>query len=764
MIVLLGNFTLIGAERLDSSWKVQVNAQSVTVNADGSYVIPNISAADQFGRNGPGSPPDFLSDDFLRVVGLSVRQGLTKYAFSERFQIRRGETFTIESMTITTNPPPFPERLRITIDHPTLTALGQTTQLHVFGRLADGSETDVTPRTSWTVYRTSNPNVATVGPDGMVTARGTGVAFLTAINEGATAVARVLVSLGDPGTVVEGFVRDTNGVAVAGAIVSIVGQGISVMTDANGFYSVSNVLTSLGDISVRVTAGNLTASTPRIPAVPGGITDAGISVLEPAQNEGKEFIVVFQPNFDNTGVALSLFISSDQQTAGTVEIEGIGFTTDFSVSPGVVTTVVIPTQAIMTGSDVIANRGIHITADRPVSVYGLNRKQFTTDAFTALPVETFGTRYRVMAHSDLGGANNRSQFAVVAEEENTTVTIVPTASTTGHPVGQAFTVSLNRFEVYQLRTGTSAADLTGTLIVSDKPVGLFSGHSCANLPTSGTGFCDHLCEQIPPTDTWGQRVLTLPLATRLNGDTFRIVADEPGTMVTIAGPVPETFTLAAGQFVQRILRGNNEITANKGILVAQFSNGGSYDGVVSDPFMMLVPPAEQFLRRYTFSTPASGFRTNLVNMVAPAADALSGLVLLDGVPIASNRFTIIAASGFACAKIPLTLGSHTISGPQPLGIYVYGFDADDSYGYPGGMALRRRQTVAQTLLALQCMEDGRVEVTLFGEQSKSYVIEASSDLLNWQPISTNTMSNIPCTVMDPAAQSLPTRFYRAVAQ
>ncbi|HZC03371.1 MAG TPA: hypothetical protein VE844_19065 [Gammaproteobacteria bacterium] len=43
---------------------------------------------------------------------------------------------------------------------------------------------------------------------------------------------------------------------------------------------------------------------------------------------------------------------------------------------------------------------------------------------------------------------------------------------------------------------------------------------------------------------------------------------------------------------------------------------------------MLIPPFEQSLASYTVTTPASGFSTNFINIVAPAAAV--GAITLDG--------------------------------------------------------------------------------------------------------------------------------------
>ena len=50
---------------LDETWTVTVNGQSVNVDPNGFFKIPNIPATDQFGAGGPGTAPDFLSDEFF---------------------------------------------------------------------------------------------------------------------------------------------------------------------------------------------------------------------------------------------------------------------------------------------------------------------------------------------------------------------------------------------------------------------------------------------------------------------------------------------------------------------------------------------------------------------------------------------------------------------------------------------------------------------------------------------------------------------------
>jgi hypothetical protein len=264
---------------LDETWTLSVAGQTVQVNPDGSFVISNIAAPDQFGPGGPGTRPDFLSDDFLRLIGFSTVDGVTRYVFSEPFQIQQGEPFVITELTFTLTPPPFPESIRVVPEIPTLTEIGETTQLTVTGTLIDGSQMDLTPRTSWTTYRTSNPDIATVDPDGLVTAVNEGMVFLAAMNEAATSVAQVDISLGDSLTTVTGYVLDENGQPAVGITVTLIGVAGSAVTDAEGRFSISGVATSFGipGAIARTTGADPVfglANSPTI--VAGGFTDAGI--------------------------------------------------------------------------------------------------------------------------------------------------------------------------------------------------------------------------------------------------------------------------------------------------------------------------------------------------------------------------------------------------------------------------------------------------------------------------------------------------------
>ena len=119
---------------------------------------------------------------------------------------------------------------------------------------------------------------------------------------------------------------------------------------------------------------------------------------------------------------------------------------------------------------------------------------------------------------------------IVGSESDTEITVTLPEAVRVREGGVSYNISLNALEVYQLQASSSLQDVTGAVITSTKPVSVFSGHQCDFVP-AGITACVHLIEQLIPTNSWGREFFTLPLQTRQNGDTFRILADQDDTLV-----------------------------------------------------------------------------------------------------------------------------------------------------------------------------------------------------------------------------------------
>ena len=331
----------------------------------------------------------------------------------------------------------------------------------------------------------------------------------------------------------------------------------------------------------------------------------------------------------------------------------------------------------------VETNGIHITASRPVAVYALDYDPTASAAFTAYPTPLLGTNYCLMAYpgfrSDLP-----SEFSIVATEDNTTVRIAPAA--TADLVGgyaNAYYLSLNQGQTYQNASLNGGADVTGTWIVSDKPIGVFAGDGLAFVPDLNTWAGNPLVQEQLPVEQWGMQALSMGFAGRTKGDTYRILAANDNTVVRTNGVVAGTNQ--AGQCLEMIIDGPVEFQGSKPIQVAQFANGYQFDNPpfdYGDPCEILLPPTGHYLITNTIATPAE-FPVNYLNIIV-AQSAITN-TLVDSLHISATNFVTIGTSGYSGAQLSVANGMHKVTSSQPVEVQVYGFGDTDAYGYFGGL-------------------------------------------------------------------------------
>ena len=428
---------------------------------------------------------------------------------------------------------------------------------------------------------------------------------------------------------------------------------------------------------------------------------------------GTEFWIAFQKNFRDfveeggngslkpaEPLQQGLTICSEQSASGYVEVPGIGFRQEFTLEPKKPIRIFLDPMVQITKDEIPVQLGVHVVADNPVTVVSTSHRYQTTDSYLNFPVNVLGTRYRVMGYKWLA-SDLLSQFAFVATEDHTTVTIVPSVKTaSGKEAEQPHTVTLDKGEVYQVLpefNPSASSDLTGSLIESDKPLAVFSGHNCAYVPTNRYKACNILIEQLPPTDSWGTRFVAVPLSER-NSYVLRILADRQGTIVSVNGK--QVATLGAGDFYEMIdVKENVEIVASLPVMVAQYSTGFTYNSAVAgeadsvgDPMMVLVPPTNSFLSLYNVVIPFDGSWANYVNIVIPVTGRES--LRIDGKPVDLTKFVQIPSSRFVAASFELEGGTHRLEASKPFGVIQYGFGYErkiyDAYGNVGGMGFPAR--------------------------------------------------------------------------
>ncbi|MFT3693570.1 MAG: IgGFc-binding protein [Kofleriaceae bacterium] len=356
----------------------------------------------------------------------------------------------------------------------------------------------------------------------------------------------------------------------------------------------------------------------------------------------------------------------------------------------------------------LATKGAyHLRSTSPITVYQFNSLEYeknsefsySNDASLLLPTNVWRTKYFAAGWVPLNSGGvviYPDELAVSAAQDNTSVTITTTAAAGGvggapsFMAGAANMVSLNAGDVVELAASTG--DLTGSLIDSDRPVQVISGHYCAYVPNNVTA-CDHLEESMFPVDTLGTHyIVSAPAVTSIpNGkaEVIRIIATAPNTTLTFDPPQTGAGTTIAnaGGFVEISSNNQNfQITADQKVLVAQYMEGEEAGGGTGDPAMTLAVPVEQFRASYLFHAPTS-YESNYVDVTAPMGATVS---LDGGAPL---TFTAIGTSGYGLARVqalgagPANDGNHNIQGDQGFGITVYGYGQYTSYWYPGGLNL-----------------------------------------------------------------------------
>ena len=319
--------------------------------------------------------------------------------------------------------------------------------------------------------------------------------------------------------------------------------------------------------------------------------------------------------------SLYLTNTGSQSMSYTIEALAVGYYSSGTIS-GAGSKVVNLPLVLITGSYRDQNKGIYLqTNSTNVTVIGQNLYSYSRggDTFLALPTEkvccTDYVYYGISVTSGIGD----SVVLIVGTENDTVMNLTVTQSviikvndTFFSHRGTEYSFIVNRLQTVYIR---SSRDLTGTRIVTNKPVSVFSGHECGYVPSSSYGNCEHLIEQIPPTTYWGKTYYTAPLLRR-SDYTIRVLAAYNSTeVITDCNYIKNFYTINAGDSFTVTHQSYCAIHSNKEILVAQYSHGYYYDRRTGDPMMMLVPATVHYSNEINLSTSSSSGYNNYINII-----------------------------------------------------------------------------------------------------------------------------------------------------
>ena len=351
-------------------------------------------------------------------------------------------------------------------------------------------------------------------------------------------------------------------------------------------------------------------------------------------------------------------------------------------------------------------KGIFVTSESfPISLLVVNYELYTVGEYLAFENDFAINKYQYYAVSTGTIVSDvSSEVLLVGNSDDTTVTIIPSQSVSvpqdiqdsNSPLitvtaGTPYTISIHRLQTFMF---TSPLDLSGTSIVSDKPLTVISGHECGNVPSGCC--CEHLTMQIPPTVTWGKRFLLTPYSSRPR-QYYKVIAANSETIIkyTCGSSVASRLVILlsnAGDV--SVLSSNNGIycslVSNKPVLVAQL--GPSYNvGNNGDPVISMIPPIDHYSMSLSFISLEFDFTAHYINIAAESKITIE----MDGQSLSLTWNTIYDSNGNIFgygAQVPITvsgLDSHTLSSTSKFSTLVYGFSVSSGYSYSAGVSINK---------------------------------------------------------------------------
>lgn len=499
---------------------------------------------------------------------------------------------------------------------------------------------------------------------------------------------------------------------------------------------------------------------------PGGTPDAPLGVVLANSSDRPASITVFDANdavatlIGEVTVAVPNIPGLPSMSPVTVRTEirdgdgalvGEGLTRAESatIPPHGMAVILLPNVGSMTET-VVRRQVYRIRSEEPVAAYQFSpyccNYSFSNDASLLLPIPTWGNDYRFVGVPSWNQSPNDELINGAFPGSSGTLTVMTNTPNTEvrvelPPGGEVMNDATGRVQLIsgqatalvqpgealhlfaapaQRRSGQLplGVDLSGARVITSAPVAVFSGHECTFYPQEPAA-CDHLEEQLFPTDTWGQEFTVVPPvlrttspATATEATYWKFVADRPDTRISLSVPfsalspvapgfegVPNcgthldgdrTIVLGAGEHCEFGTRRAFHASADApiavmGVISGQNTTGFSINAFgqhAGDPAIFLVPPERQYRNDYAFLAPTTYFNDYLTVVTTATAT-----VTLDGATIDMSDATAIAGSTHVFKHIVIEDGPHSLQSSAPAGILVFAFDDFVSYAFTGGLNL-----------------------------------------------------------------------------
>ena len=439
------------------------------------------------------------------------------------------------------------------------------------------------------------------------------------------------------------------------------------------------------------------------------------SFAQDFSNKGKDFWVGYGFHCRMTAAngntqQMVLYFATDVATNVTVTIPALAYSASYAIAANTIfTTTALPKagpQDARLTTEGVTNKGIHVTADKPIVAYAHIYNNNVSGATLLFPTNTLGREYYSINFTQHSNevSSNCFFYAVATDTGTTTIEVIPSANTQTMVACQTYTYNLQQGEVFNALgtvTGNNGVDLTGSKIRSIstaatgcKPIAVFSGSGKINITCpigASNNSADNYMVQSFPKTAWGKRFLTAPTANFQN-NYFRICVADPTTVVKVNGT---TQTGLVGNFYYQLGQTSLPffISADKPITVAQYitTAGQCGNSSTGDPEVIYLSPIEQNISKVILnSTPNFAISVHFINVIIPTNGVAS--FRLDNIPRGATFVPHPQLPGYSYAQLGaaqgVTAGQHSIQSDSGFNAIAYGYGAAESYGYNAGTNIK----------------------------------------------------------------------------
>ncbi len=411
-------------------------------------------------------------------------------------------------------------------------------------------------------------------------------------------------------------------------------------------------------------------------------------------DSGTEFWFCFNQNYMNNpeyvqNLQLKVIIVPLQDTKIFLTEFRTGKITEYLVKKDSMLVIELDKENQITKYEEPLKHSFRLKSEKPIVVWATSEIPNSADSYTVLPLEMLGKDYNIMSYYNRMAFLLFGQMTVLATEDDTEVTIIPTTLTGGgKPMFRPLEIKLNQGETYSIFSivpaeemeGMPQQELSGTIVKSNKNIAVFSGHQCGFVPRE-TLACDYFIEQILPIKFWGNEYFLGSIQKRTKF-TYRILTTENG--IDIRKNSKWVGNINAFQVFDDEIKGDYvHIETSSPTLVMQYTHGFMDIDSIGDPTMITIRPVNHYQKKYTLATPFDKEWLHFVNIYIPTSSI--DKLFWNGQKVDKNIFKKVPDTKYSVGSLQLNYGVHHLECDEPFGVTSYGHsnkkDELSSYGH-----------------------------------------------------------------------------------